>query len=477
MAFQNPGSPRFYVDIIKYYKAIGMDIQEDMVINKGLSDEQTIENVENGWGNNPYNVKRYPRNLDIDSVKSVERNVHFDKKELDGPEEENSEYISRFEDKNYSIPLLPAQNLSNYINFFGVFNFMPQIQHGVHEVPGWDQNPDIPVCWFNASVSDAGDDYYNINESVILHSATANNKIDIVNNWDDSGFLGSQEIWEKQGLDDGFGLFHFTPNLTENGSIRKLSFFSGNSTISPSPTTEPFGYTRYEDGIGALVVGRYYDLKSPELKLTFTRDYGSVENQKSMMGANFSNVQYSGPPSWGYLPSFTLNNRQYYWDTNTTGWEDYSEYTPIASDNTDQTYRIYPRPFPIKRNGRRSWSLTFSSILDDTLLPAFESLNNLPYGDPNFDESAEWPIPEDNVLSGNPIDIVNYINPLLEDDSFLSQVVLKTLGGNLGFYFLPDSNNTNTDQWAYCKFKRGSFRYQSTGNNTYKLRLSIEEVW
>ncbi|MAH51446.1 hypothetical protein CMI37_36865 [Candidatus Pacearchaeota archaeon] len=66
---------------------------------------------------------------------------------------------------------------------------------------------------------------------------------------------------------------------------------------------------------------------------------------------------------------------------------------------------------------------------------------------------------------------------LLTDINFFSQVWHKTLGGTLPFIFQPDSSNNNPDQFAICKFKDNSLKATQSAFNVYDISLSLEEVW
>ena len=66
---------------------------------------------------------------------------------------------------------------------------------------------------------------------------------------------------------------------------------------------------------------------------------------------------------------------------------------------------------------------------------------------------------------------------LLTDYNFFSQVYHKTLGGILPFIFQPDSNNNNPDQFAICKIKDNSMEFKRLAPNFYDISLKIEEVW
>ena len=71
----------------------------------------------------------------------------------------------------------------------------------------------------------------------------------------------------------------------------------------------------------------------------------------------------------------------------------------------------------------------------------------------------------------------NFGYNLLTDDSFFSQVWHKTLGGTLPFIFQPDSSNNNPDQFCIARFKDSSLKATQSAHNVYDISLSIEEVW
>ena len=78
------------------------------------------------------------------------------------------------------------------------------------------------------------------------------------------------------------------------------------------------------------------------------------------------------------------------------------------------------------------------------------------------------------VLPHNPD---TFENNLLTDDNFFSQVWHKTLGGTLPFIFQPDNSNNNPDSFAICRLKDSSLKAVQSAFHTYDVSLKIEEVW
>ena len=78
----------------------------------------------------------------------------------------------------------------------------------------------------------------------------------------------------------------------------------------------------------------------------------------------------------------------------------------------------------------------------------------------------------------------------MEDNNFFSQVLLKTMGGQLPFIFQPgykepneanggqtQTNFNKSDEIAVCTFKRSSFKYKRRANNVYSISFDLEETW
>jgi len=88
--------------------------------------------------------------------------------------------------------------------------------------------------------------------------------------------------------------------------------------------------------------------------------------------------------------------------------------------------------------------------------------------------SSDFTISDISIWVDIPIE---FKDNLLTDDNFFSQVWHKTLGGTLPFIFQPDSSNDKPDQFAICKFKDNSLKATQSAFNVYDISLSIEEVW
>ena len=70
-----------------------------------------------------------------------------------------------------------------------------------------------------------------------------------------------------------------------------------------------------------------------------------------------------------------------------------------------------------------------------------------------------------------------YEENILSEDTFFSQVMHKTNGGQLRFIFQPDNANFNLDSFAICKFDMNTFSFEQVANGIYNIQLKIREVW
>jgi hypothetical protein len=68
-----------------------------------------------------------------------------------------------------------------------------------------------------------------------------------------------------------------------------------------------------------------------------------------------------------------------------------------------------------------------------------------------------------------------FLENLLTDDNFYSQVIHKTNGGQLPFIFQP--NQADNTVFAICKFDMKEFKFEQVANGVYNMKLKIREVW
>ena len=210
--------------------------------------------------------------------------------------------------------------------------------------------------------------------------------------------------------------------------------------VEGAEETLQVGIQSYEDlppvtfNVGCWVYGRYYNIPhSPDLSLTLEYDYSGIDTIETRGGATLSNARWTKPPKWGNLGAWEL-----------------SDGTNIAQQ-------------PLSRTGRRIWSLNFSFIDDGDIFGANTSLT-----------TDTWENEINGVSFSGDVtnDVFNY--NILTDDSFYSQVVHKTQGGQLPFIFQPDKDDKTN--FAICKFDSG-FQFKQVANGLYSFSAKIREIW
>lgn len=167
--------------------------------------------------------------------------------------------------------------------------------------------------------------------------------------------------------------------------------------------------------IGAISVGNYYDIQSPDVRISMSREYG-VSKQVTKGGATLVNTEWTSPSTWGNLPAWELSKQT-----------------------------INPK---LGRHGRRVWDLSFSYLGEDDVFNIFNGLND----------------------SYNP-------DGIMEEDTFYSQVIHKTMGGQLPFIFQQDRTNFSSDNFAICVFDTNSINVTQVTGGLYDINVKIKEVW
>ena len=194
----------------------------------------------------------------------------------------------------------------------------------------------------------------------------------------------------------------------------------------------PSGVTRHQK-IGKIAVGTYFDLpRSPDLRLTMSRESGGTKHLRTKNGSYFSNSFHHTPPLWGDAPP----------------WE-------LYQGLPDQNNLLFSR-------GRRIWDLNWSFLQNDALFPMLNSV--FPYESTSAD--GDIYSSGDNWPDGNMINDAN---------SFYNLVVHRLNGGELPFIFQQD--NSNNRDYAIAKLDMKSFKITQQSSGLYSLKLKIREVW
>ena len=239
-------------------------------------------------------------------------------------------------------------------------------------------------------------------------------------------------------------------NLTEDDEVSSTIPKNGSSIFaissepySSSDTTEIMIriLTEGEDlFVGAISAGFQYTMPhSPDLRLSMNIEMDGINTVRTSNGGSISNIQHIGNPLW-----YNGNNIA----------------NPFEAYGSEGLNVLESGAI---RNGRMSWDLKFSYINDYDLFPANQRASN-------YTEHPTGEYQEGDIYNEN-----NFNQDISEDDSFISQVWNKTLGGGLPFIFQPDSNNR--DNFYICKFDQKSLRVNQLAHKAYRLSVKIVETW
>ena len=223
-------------------------------------------------------------------------------------------------------------------------------------------------------------------------------------------------------------------NVIDGGYSNVKADYDGFSIATFNNGNDPISGFTFSSGAavaGSVIIGTYYDMPhSPELSLTMSRDMDGVKRVRTRGGTDLIDHKYTKSQNWGA----TL-----------APWE-------LSSPD------VTPLPQKLSRVGRRSWDLSFNYLSDSDLFPDSSSLSN-------FGVSG-W-----GGVGGTETD-----NTLLDEDTFYSQVIHKTNGGQLPFIFQPDSSNNNPDQFAIAKLD-SDFEVNQVANGVYNMKVVVREIW
>tara|TARA_Y100000310_G_scaffold170671_1_gene170837 strand:- start:273 stop:1439 length:1167 start_codon:yes stop_codon:yes gene_type:complete len=257
-------------------------------------------------------------------------------------------------------------------------------------------------------------------------------------------------------IHQGFSIFRqasldIEPNSFWSASNNMLNYFSVYGDWN-----SPSHY------VGTIVMGTYYDMKNaPDLSLSMSREYGGTKEFTSINGSTLSNTMWNKPSMWGKAGAWELYEGR------------------VSEEATGNT--IIPKnDFQgLSRTGRRTWDLSFSYMDDGDLWGPNQSLSETLYTGLGWGDHAGYEQSDlfGGALEGDDMNAIRFVDNILTDDNFFSQVWHKTLGGTIPFIFQPDKNNDNPDQFATCIFKDNSLVAERTSFNTYNISLKIEEVW
>ena len=201
--------------------------------------------------------------------------------------------------------------------------------------------------------------------------------------------------------------------------------------------------------VGALSVGKSFTMpQSPDMSITVTREFDSIENKQNMAGKSYS-IVYNNGATFGH------------------GEQPFSTYEPNVQGDSGP----FTQNSMFKRPGRRIWDLSFSQIAADDMFHAYES--------PNY--SSHSILTDDDITDGG-VAIENWggINerpiPILYDNPIMA-IWTMNHGGRLPFIWQPDSDDWTPNGFALCKLDSNSFSVVQESFGRYSCELSIREIF
>ena len=170
---------------------------------------------------------------------------------------------------------------------------------------------------------------------------------------------------------------------------------------------------------------------SPDLSVSMTRDYDGVKTTPTKGGATLSNASYTrGGTFWA---------TNYAWEL---GTNDYNQGENFSAESS-------------RTLGRRTWSMNFSYLSPENVMPKTESLNRY-----NTSLTAST---DSNLYS----------------QSFFSRVLNRIQGSHLPFIFQANDTdpNTNPDQWAICRLDQKNVSITQAAPELYSLSMKLRESY
>jgi len=413
MAYQNVGTPRFYIDAPSYLRGLGLKIQEQQLLeNYDVYGQPLIENPNGDYSYRDISLFNLDDvGLDAGVITAGTPYALYGQPVPQGDLESMMvQFTVLDESRNF--------RLSHVINaekfYFSLINF--------HVYTGSTGTPVFRN--FRISKTDYGDPTANYPNGIHPWGDSENLITDMENIVNiDLTYGEGTNIKNKYGIpNDGFCIA--TGNI---GGLDELSQynFMGLEFSSMKFLT-----------LGAISFGSYYDMPhSPELDLTMTIENDGYDAITTQGGAHLSNIRYTGAPMWERVDG-----------TKVPPWT-------IGEPTT-----------PGRRTGRRVWNLKFNYLSDSDLF----SSN---YMNTNYMQSGS-----DTGYDSGDIEDNEFYYDLGNDNSFHAQV-LNRVGNGQRFIFQPDNTNNNPDQFAICQLDQDSLKIKQVASGVYNIALKIREVW
>ena len=457
MAYQNVGTPRFYIDLYEYMNSIGN-------IKEVKSNEPRLELSGNPFGLHPETpctwkytaLNEAGNDVATGSVKFIMNRAVGRKltskinyhaligHNLASCQKINNEDIQAgsgvdLENLHFRPNMAMAQVGGTYLGL-----------HGAPSVP-------LVNCEQSLQIWSAGETLYGFEEEFgdVPRLEEGETLDDIEDKAEGDTYILGTNAWQWNGEEwidlgevaQGGGNSGYFHALNDGFSIRE-----SHGTNDDDVYRDYLQFTVGMDGGGdylnanaefnlnCLSVGTFYDMPvSPDLDLSMTIEFDGYDTTTTLGGSTLTNVRYTGAPWW------------------------------VIGENNREPWFVGSGTGVSKRNGRRVWSMKFSYLSEKDIF----SSN---YMSSTYLESGSGSgYDDDDVVKDGDI-IKEFENILDSDDSFVAQVLNK-VGNGQRFIFQPDNTNFNPDQFAICQLDQDSLQIKQVAFNTYSISLNIREVW
>ena len=250
MAYQNVGTPRFYIDQAQYLKSIGFDFKADIENSDYLS--AYIDAILNGT------INSFSINSQYLSIVS-----HPELFTLDPTIQKHIEYLGDNPDySGISYNFICPTGYSHTQNLEGdnIGRYVAILNHNMPDMLNFD--------WTKSQ----GDGYDTSFVKIL-------NMMDVTNN------ISGSTIWEL-GKNPSGDSFSFNP--TEEYKFAHIKYHQPSTGQAPS-----------EPKLGAISWGVYYDMpNSPDLDLTLDIEFTGAKSTDTLGGSTLTNTRYTGAPWW-----------------------------------------------------------------------------------------------------------------------------------------------------------------------------------
>jgi len=306
MAYQNVGTPRFYIDLPSYIKSLGLNIQEQQLFeNYDIYGNPIVPNPN---GQYTYLDAPYFGLDNVDINKNTTESIIID----NNGNERNEPIKTQFT----LLDETQESRLTDFINpkkfYLGLINFKWNT-----DMAGEHYSP------FGLSISKTS---YNFGDPTPTYP-------NMIYSWD-----GNEEILTEQEYISNIVNVNNVDNkfdIEKNG----VSILTGNIDGLDEWNQYKFMGLSFNvdfSSLGGISFGSYYDMPvSPDLDLSMTVEFDGYDSTNTLGGSTLTNVRYSGSPWW--------------YD---------------AGGNKVEPWSVGASSGFSKRNGRRMWSMKFSYMSD-----------------------------------------------------------------------------------------------------------------